>query len=253
MRLPGLLCGALFTLACGVPAQSTTPETYSDYLKLNNQLICEARLRCCGTVCSDLTDSSYLKQISRTLDYLELGLVAFDSAAATTCLNSLAQRYARCNTSLMELPALTGCDKVLVSKAAIGSMCEARVPSCPQDSTCLGGRCTALVKLGQTCNAGIPCVPGAFCNTAMSPFVCAAYSQVGETCLGKQCDPTAALICLPSQLCGKPQPSGAPCTIASQCASGFCDSSLGSCQPQTVPQTLGEQLCAAAEPGMPIQ
>lgn len=251
MRFPGLLCAALFTLACGVQAQSTTPETYSDYLKQNNQVVCEARLRCCGTVCSDAADASYLKLISRTLEYLELGLVKYDSAAATTCLSSLAARYTSCDTAVLELPALMSCDKVLVPAAPIGSMCEAKVPSCTPDAACIGGRCTALLKLGQTCNMGIACASGSYCNTAMSPFVCTAYSQLGETCVGKQCDPTAGLLCLPTMLCGKPQPTGSPCMNANQCASGFCDASLTSCQPQTVPLTFSQQLCATAEPGMP--
>lgn len=252
MRSPLLLGAALFTLACGVQAQSTTPESYSDYLRMNNQIVCEARLRCCGSVCSDLQDPAYLKLISRTLDYLEIGLIGYDSAAATTCLASLAARYQSCNTAVVDLPPLTGCDKVIVPLGQVGSMCEVRVPVCPSDTTCLAGRCTALASLGAPCT-GIGCAGGTYCNTLVAPFVCVAYSQDGETCVGRQCSPTAGLVCLPSMVCGAPQATGAPCTINTQCDSGFCDPVQKSCQALTVPQTFAEQLCATAEPGMPTQ
>jgi hypothetical protein len=256
MRLPGLLLAvapSFLAFACGVQAdQAPTPATYPDYLKLQNQLVCEARLRCCGSVCSDLMDSTFYKLLPRTLDYIDKGLIAYDPQAAATCLASLATRYASCDSEVYQLPALIGCDKILIPQNLIGGICEARPVSCTPDAFCSGGHCTAYAKAGQMCGAGAgQCIPGTYCNTAVAPFVCTPYAQKGESCMTKPCDPTASLFCLPGMVCGVAQPVGAACSAANQCMSGLCDAVVNLCLAPEVPLTLQQQLCAMSDPGMP--
>ena len=76
--MSALLC----PIGCGVPEQATNPEDYSEFLKLSYQQTCEARHRCCGTLCSTQLDTAFLKNVSRTLDYISRGLIQFDKQTA---------------------------------------------------------------------------------------------------------------------------------------------------------------------------
>lgn len=254
----GVAVGALLIgpLGCGVPAQATNPEDYSEFLRLSYQQTCEARHRCCGTLCSPQLDTAFYKNVSRTLTYLASGLIAFDKQAAADCLSSQSARFRACDEDVLTLP-LNRCDKVLIPLSAAGTACEMGVNSCVPDTVCSGNKCVPRGKLGETCqpfNTTIGCATGLFCAqaTGTTPAQCTAYSPLGKSCVSPaRCDPTSNLVCLPSQLCGVPLPNASACTVDSQCASTYCDLSASKCAPPPVVLTVRAQLCAQPEPTIP--
>lgn len=247
-----LLC---LPVGCGVPEQATTPNDYSEYLKLTYQQNCEARHRCCGTLCSAQLDTSFYKNVSRTMDYIARGLIQFDKQAATDCLISQSARLSNCDADVLTVP-LNRCDKVLIPKAPVGSVCESGVNSCAPDTVCLQSRCYQRARLAENCqlSGSIGCVPGLFCSpaTATTPIQCTAYSPAGKSCTAPaRCDPTSGNVCLPSLLCGAPLPNGASCNLDSQCASTYCEPTQASCAALPVPISVRQQLCAQPEPSPP--
>ena len=253
------LCAAVFCLSCSVEPATTTPNSYADFLKLANQLTCEASLRCCGSLCTPTTDAAFFRPRARELTFLNVGLFEYDRSAASECLAALQQRYTNCYAALPGLLPNTACGRVLVPSAPVGSVCETGVNPCGPGSTCVStscairraanescpsstptacagdqdsccfactGFCAAMVPIGQTCsnNSQMPqCQAGAFCLTTTAR--CTAYAESGQPCNATAipCDPRAGLLCLPaSQTCGPPQPNGAACTDGSQCTSTYC-------------------------------
>lgn len=251
--VPALL---LLPLGCGVPAQATSPQDYSDFLRLSYQQTCEARHRCCGTLCSAQLDTAFYKNVSRTLDYIASGLIQFDQQAATDCLRSQSARLRDCDVDVLTVP-LSRCDKVLIPKGATGSVCEPGVNSCTPDSLCNANRCFPRGKLGEKCapyDTTVGCATGLFCTpaTATTAAQCVAYSPSGKSCASPaRCDPSSGLVCLPSQLCGVPLANAAACSADNQCASTYCDLSTAKCAPLPVVLTIRAQLCAQPEPTLP--
>ena len=273
------LCAAALSPGCGVQASSTTsnPDTLEAYLRVDNQLTCEARERCCGTTCSTGTDATYYKTAARTLDFVNLGLLRYDAAAASDCLAARAKYYSACDTPVIQLPKIpASCGKILVPNTPAGGQCDSTIGNCVAETVCTAGTCIALPAVGQTCaTTGQPCVSTGYCEVAtstcralpgngqscaMSGFACSkgfycdsvtrlctANGQSGQACSGaKPCDDTANLICLSNSTCGLPQPDGAPCTSAIHCQSGRCSGVVAgsTCQPQLAPQTLRQQFCS---------
>lgn len=253
MRSSLLGTALLLTASCTVEAESVTPASYSDYLKLLYQQTCEARLRCCSTLCSDLNDSSFYKLTVRTQDYISRGYMAFDPQAAKECLASQAKRFGNCDAPAPT--TLPGCDRILTPRSPIGGPCESGIASCIADGFCSGNRCAPTAKVGQTCTSGssLPCVTGSYCQFVTSSYVCVAYLGSGQSCAaGGRCDPSQGLLCLPSGLCGPPLPLDAACTQSGSCASGFCDASSQTCKVNPLPVTVLQQLCAQPEPTPPM-
>jgi hypothetical protein len=272
------LCAAAFSAGCGVQASSSTsnPDTLEAYIKVDNQLTCEARERCCGTTCGTGTDSTFYKNATRTLEFVSQGLLRYDAAAAAECLAFRSQYYSVCDKPVIQLPkAPANCDKVIVPNTPAGGMCDNSIGNCVPETVCTAGTCIALPPVGQPCaTTGQQCVSTGYCEVAtstcralptggqscaMSGFSCAkgfycdsvsrlctANGQSGQACSGaKPCDTTANLICLSNSTCGLPQPDGAPCTSATHCQSGRCSGLVAgsTCQPQLVPTTLRQQFC----------
>ncbi len=280
MRLYGFLGLVALSAACGASPASTTPGTLREFLVTANQINCEAKLRCCGTVCSDNSDDAYFKQYSRVQDFVAAGLLRFDPAAASACLSSMVERNKVCDLALTEVPATsTSCDKVVLGNAPAGGICEnvSGVSTCAADTTCNGGSCVAKARVGESC-ATLTCVPGSYCDAGMGQptckaanpagqactsnsqcvtgtfcesvaRVCTAYSTAGQPCSAtKMCDPNVSnLYCLPNNVCGGPQSDGAPCTSSNHCKSGRCSTTgtgTGSCQPHPTPRTYRDSLCS---------
>ncbi len=247
-----LLC----PLGCGVPAQATNPDDYSAFLKLSYQQTCEARHRCCGTLCSAQLDTSFYKNVARTLDYIDRGLIQFDKQAATDCLSSQSERFRSCEADVLTVP-LNRCDKVLVPKAGAGAPCETGVNSCIPDTLCAQNKCVFRGKLGDSCSSSQiinPCMAGMFCAQASgtTPAQCTVYSTVGKSCASPaRCDPTGGLVCLPSSVCGTPLANTATCQADFQCASMYCEVATARCTALPVPTTVRLQLCALPEPTFP--
>lgn len=249
-----LFCASLLlTASCSVEAEPVTPTSYSDYLKLLYQQTCEARLRCCSSLCSDLNDSTFYKLTARTQDYIARGYMSFDPQAAKECLESQRKRFESCDSPVPT--TLSGCDRVLIPRSPVGGPCESGIAACMADGYCSGNRCIPTAKAGQTCALGssLPCVASAYCQLVSSAYVCVAYLGVGQSCTtGGRCDPTQGLLCLPSGLCGPPLPLDAMCTQNAMCISGFCDPSSLTCKMNPLPVTLRQQLCAQPEPTPPM-
>lgn len=260
MKRASLLGAALFAASCGVSPSTTSPDTYADFLKLSNQLTCEASLRCCGTVCRPTTDAAFYGASGRAFDYLKAGLLGFNRQAAIDCLAALQVRYTNCDAALYELPATTACSSVLSPQAPIGGMCETGINSCGPSATCNNlsctvrrtagqacspalsstpcvnnadiccttctGLCSANIPIGQTCllSSGAPaCQSGSFCPPTV--LKCTAYAEFGQPCMDAklECNPKSGLACLPAtQTCGLPQVNDTPCTNSAQCMSAYC-------------------------------
>ncbi len=272
------LCAAAFSAGCGVQASATTsnPDTLEAYYRVDNQLTCEARERCCGTTCSTATDSTFYRNATRTLEFVSQGLLRYDPAAAADCLAFRSGYYSTCDKPVFQLPKTpASCGKILVPNTPAGGQCDNSIGNCVAETVCTAGTCIALPAVGQTCGlSGPPCVSTAYCEVAtntcralpssgqscaMSGFACAkgfycdavtrlctANGQSGQACSGsKPCDDTAGLICLSNSTCGLPQPDGAPCSSATHCQSGRCSGVIAgsTCQPQLAPTTLRQQFC----------
>lgn len=252
------LYATAFCLSCSIEPAITTPTTYADFLKLSGQIVCEAGLRCCGSLCRPTTDAEFFQQRARMLTYLNAGLFAYDRQAAADCLVARQQRYTSCDAAIPELPSLAVCSRVLSPQAPVGSVCESGVNPCgpgsacvnvsctlrrlsnefcpttstpecrnDQDSCCMActGLCAAMIPIGGTCLPASPstqCQTGSFCLGTTAK--CTAYAMSGQACSAAlPCVPNAGLSCLPgSQICGPPQPDGATCTDGSQCMSTYC-------------------------------
>lgn len=260
MKRALLTCALAFAMGCDIQPATTTPDTYTDFLKLSNQLTCEATLRCCGTPCNPSSDAGFYRASSRQVDYIAAGLMAYDRQAAQTCLAALQARYTSCDATVNQLP-LTACSSVLVPKGPPGTSCESANSVCAADSTCQNptcttrqnasssctqnfafcttpsdvcciactglGTCVPFSKVGQACTTGTgqPCAQGSYCNTAMSPFVCVQSGEQGQPCstsIANSCNVKNGLVCLPNATCGTPQPDGATCTSNAHCTSGSC-------------------------------
>lgn len=261
MRPAPLICVVALALGCGIEPAITTPETYTDFLKLSSQLTCEASLRCCGTPCSPSTDAGFYRASARQVDFIAQGLMTYDRQAAIDCLAALKARYTSCDARVNTLPPSTACNSVVLPKAPVGSSCESPVPVCGPDSTCSNNTCTVrqafssacsiavgyctsqsdtccitcsglgtcvpFLKLGQTCSPGssqMQCAPGTYCPS-VAPQVCTAAGEQGQSCSATPataCNVTKGLVCLSSLTCGPPQPDGSPCSSNAQCTSGSC-------------------------------
>lgn len=269
---------AALSLACGVQASSSTPDTYEGYLKAVSQLNCETQQRCCGTTCSDANDANFYKNNSRQIDFINAGLLRYDASAAADCLAGTYARYMVCDKPLIQLPKIpASCGKVLVPNTQAGGMCDSTIGNCVAETVCTSGTCIALPAAGTACNLSTPrCVSTAYCDTvggqicrtlpgngqscAMTggqcatgfycdgvTVLCTANGQTGQACSGtKPCDTTNGLVCLSNSTCGMPQPDGAPCTSPTHCQSARCSGTAAgsTCQPQLSPQTLRHQVCS---------
>lgn len=250
-RTFGLLCVAAF-FACGVSAGPPAPRSYLEYLTLANQLTCETRLRCCGTVCGSAEIAAVDSMAAQIGRYLDSALLAYDPSAAAACLLTQSRRMADCAARVDGLPPTMGCDKVLIPQNPVGGACEPAVASCSPGTTCAQNRCTLLPKLGETCTVAIGCAPSTYCSTAASPLRCVMYAEAGQPCgtAGMACNPSSkTLLCHPSSICLPPQPNGAACSTNGHCQSGFCDLIGRLCAPSDGQQrtvTLREELCISA-------
>lgn len=269
MRLASVLCVAALGAACTVEPSVTTPETYADYLKLSKQLSCEATLRCCGRPCDPAGDAGFYASSLRILDYIQRGQLGYDKQMAIECLRAMKELYAGCDSALYLLQGKS-CGKLLVPLAAPGAVCETGISVCAASGFCDAGRCAALPAAGQTClqassgqrlcandsfcntstlvcmargKVGQPCTNGCVPGTSCVTSVCTAQAELGSPCGLTGCNSQSGLVCLPSMVCGLPQPDGAPCTSRSHCLSDSCDLTQGVCQPQTAPLTVRQQLC----------
>jgi len=283
MRLFGFFGLALLCGACGVSPANTSPSTYREFVTTANQITCEARLRCCGSVCSDGGDEGWFKNHSRIQDYIAAGLLRYDASAAAACLATEAERNKVCDRALTEVPnSSNSCSLVVVGNAPAGGLCDNPngISTCSADTFCSGGSggtCMAKAKVGESCTT-VTCVPAAFCDSSMGAPTCKAripagqactsssqcmtgafcdatlrvctdYSKAGQPCSGtKPCDPLDTnLSCLPSNVCGGPQNDGASCTSGAQCKSGRCNrpgTEPGTCQPHPTPRTFRDSLCS---------
>ena len=269
MKRAILICTTAAFLACDIQPATTTPETYTDFLKLSSQLSCEATLRCCGTLCSPSADAGFYRATPRALDFIAAGQMTYDKQAAVDCLAALKARYTSCDAVVTSLLPSTACSNVLVPKAAAGTSCDMSLPVCGPDSvcsnntctirkaltqscpnqlgycisdsdtcciTCTGfGNCRPLAKIGQACNPGSNsvCTAGSYCPS-VSPFTCLASGEDGQTCdpnIAASCNSKSGLVCLSTMRCGTPRPVDSPCTNSTHCESGFCS------QPTTAPGT----------------
>lgn len=247
-RVLVLLC-VIAPLACGVSPRSEAPGSYSEYLKRSSQLTCEARLRCCGTVCGS-TEETAVRTTAALLDrYLTRSLVSYDAEAAAACLQAQSQRLSDCDASVEGLPSIAACDRVLIPLNPVGGTCETKVTSCVPEASCIQNRCVARPRVNDACTSTVGCSPPAYCN--LSTARCVPYIESGQPCntAGAMCNPGANLSCHPSVVCLPPQPDGAACANTSHCISRFCDPVARICAPaapQTLPMSLREQLCASA-------
>jgi len=250
LRAALLLLSTSWT-ACSVEAESVTPGSYPDYVKLLYQQTCEARLRCCSTLCSDLNDSSFYRLTNRLQSYIGNGYMLFDPQAAKECLESQRKRVESCDAPVPS--TLPGCDRVLLPRSPVGGPCESSIPACTADGFCSGNRCLPLLKVGQTCNVGSSqgCTSGSYCQlqTTTSTYVCTLYPAQGQSCATYgRCDSQQGMVCLPSALCGPPLPLDSVCNGNGHCASGYCDSVSLTCKQTPLPITVRQQLCAQTEP-----
>lgn len=274
------LCAAATSMGCGVSvtASSTSPDSYEGYLKATNQLSCEASERCCGTTCGTGGDMSFYKNSTRTIEFIGLGLLRYDPAAAAECLSWQTQRLSVCDKPTFQLPKQpAACGKVVVPNTQAGGMCDSTIGNCVAETVCRSGTCIATPVVGQACATSSPqCVSTAYCDVAggsvcralpmggqscaQSGFqcgtgfycdsmtrLCTGNGQSGQACSGnKPCETTLGLVCLSNSTCGMPQPDGSPCTSPDHCQSARCSGvTTGStCQPQLSPTTLRHQLCS---------
>ncbi len=273
------LCAAATSIGCGVSVTTSTtnPDSYEGYLKVNNQLVCEASERCCGTTCSPGSDMSFYRNSTRMLEFISLGLLRYDAAAAAECLSWQGQRLSVCDKPAFQLPKQpAACGKVVVPNTPAGGMCDSTLNNCVAETVCRSGTCIALPAVGQACAASSPsCVSTAYCDVAggnicraqltsgqscamagaqcaanfycdVTTRLCTANGQPGQACSGsKPCDTNAGLVCLSNSTCGLPQPDGSPCTSPDHCQSARCNGTIvgSTCQPQLAPTTLRHQLC----------
>ena len=268
MRLASVLCVAALGAACTVEPSVKTPESYADYLKLSKQLLCESTLRCCGQPCDPAADASFYASSLRIFAYIERGQLGYDKQMATECLSAMKELYTGCDNALYLLQSKS-CGKILSPLAPPGAVCESGISVCAS-GVCDSGRCAALPTAGQSCfqasNGQRLCASDSFCNTAnllctargkvgqpctngcvpgtlCVTSVCTAQAELGAPCGTTGCNSQSGLSCLPSMVCGLPQADGAPCSSRSHCLSDSCDLAQGTCQPQTAPLTVRQQLC----------
>lgn len=274
MRLASVLCATALGAACSVEPSVTTPESYADYLKLSKQLSCEAMLRCCGRACDSAADASFYATSLRIFDYIQRGQLGYDKQMAIECLSATKALYAGCDNALYLMQSRS-CGKLLTPLAAPGAVCESGISVCAAGAPCDAGRCVVLPAAGQSClqlsNGQRTCASDSFCNTSTNictarvkigqpctnpcvlgascaNSVCSAQAELGAPCGLTGCNTLSGLTCLPSMICGLPQPDGAPCTSRGHCLSDACDLTLGVCQPQTAPLTVRQQLCPPVPP-----
>lgn len=286
MRNVFLLClslgAAAFSVGCGVQASSSSsnPETLEAFFKVSNQLTCEASERCCGTTCSTASDATFYKNTTRTIEFINLGLLRYDPAAAAECLAATSQYYSVCDKPEFQATKLpTACSKYVVPNTQAGGMCETAIGNCVPETLCTSGTCIALPAVSQPCaplGTNPRCVTTAYCETTVmgsvcralpasgqscgvsggqcatgfycdgTTLLCTANGQSGQACSGtKPCDTKAGLVCLSNSTCGLPQPDGAPCSSNTHCQSVRCSGTIAgsTCQPQLSPITIRHRLC----------
>lgn len=242
---------ALIVGGCGVEAASTTPSTLREYAVTQNQIACEIQLRCCGITCSTSVDVAFNKSIRDTERMVDAGLVKFDPAAASTCIESYRTRYTNCDTPQPVLPDLSvACGRVLTGTAQVGQSCTTTNPyACVSNAYCatnaMTGQatCTAYLKDGDSCATGGQCLPTSYCDPNVMSRVCRAKPRNGESCASSSCDTSGGkLVCLPSGNCGAPQDDGAMCANNSQCKSGICGPAR-TCTSVGVANNLRDAIC----------
>jgi hypothetical protein len=276
-----LLCFSLGAALAGcgvsVTTSSTNPDSYEGYLKATSQLSCESQERCCGTTCAVGNDMNFLRNSTRTIEFIGLGLLRYDAAAAAECLSYQTQRLSVCDKPTFQLPKQpAACGKVIVPNTQAGGMCDSTIGNCVAETVCRSGTCIAAPTVGQACATSAPvCISTAYCdslggnvcralptggqacsmpsNLCATGFycdgttrLCTPNGQSGQACSGvRPCDTTAGLVCLSNSTCGLPQPDGSPCTSPDHCQSARCSGLVAgsTCQPQLSPPTLRQQLC----------
>ncbi len=182
---------------------------------------------------------------------LKEGLLTFNAAAATACLD--AQALVACNPAFgapfFSTSYPQACAGVFTAAGTPGSQCTTQnfgltsfhVPTntcaagfCSQAPTACGGTCSALGKPGERCRTSSQCQADAgFCDFSDGGmdslgafFTCAPLRKKDEPCTGARCE--AGLRCATAvgaaSTCQELIAAGQPCPAGTGCVSGaFCD------------------------------
>jgi hypothetical protein len=96
--------------------------------------------------------------------------------------------------------------------------------SCGKDLYCDTAvyQCKLLPTLGAQCQqSSYRCKEPFFCNTRISPYVCAEPASVGEDCTSVPCYPDGFCDTV-TRRCKPKLPDGAACTSSTECLSSIC-------------------------------
>ncbi len=189
-----LLTGFLALAACG-GSESVAIDEWPDALV---HAFCSHLARCDAYVSMDACLAFNADfDISRTLDAIAAGRIAYDEEDAGACADALAG--ASCDsTSTTVRYNPEACERAFRGAVADGGRCY-------RDAECVSGRCD-IPDCGQACCVG-PCLPTI------------ADAAIGASCATADC--VRGAFCDANDVCTALLARGAACSFAFQCGSGL--------------------------------
>jgi len=230
MRRWSVVVGVVLMNACGSGGASD----------LGSFNVARARLLCRHLVDCGFLDGAYTQQCEdlqlRGSLMPDPNTVSFDSVAAQTCLDVIANALRDCHyaTRSVDFMVADACLPVISGRSPEGSSCPYGV-ECGAGTTCVlavgtgqscSTRCEPKPAIGEMCD--LACVKGAFCGG--SPSICTAQRDEGANCMaGDEC--RDGLVCVAASgsmanVCSQPVGVDAQCASSSDCGRGLiCDRS----------------------------
>ncbi len=248
-----LLCAAFLSGSCGSKDTSTPYHDFRLALEANS---CERQFRCCGTQCQagGMADAGFNSDIKDDVFAINHGLLIFHEDKSKGCLDAINKAFSDCEapfSSFDDKPIDLACDGILEGTLGVGASCSLTNDYCQPGAFCATDtsvnppqdRCKQQVSLGGTCDGSVPCVRKSHCDLADTQK-CVADTQpagAGEGC--SMTTPCAGnLTCLPTNVCGTAQDTGAACANNTQCLSERC--AISSCAaPMTKPKQIRNLVC----------
>jgi hypothetical protein len=259
---------ASILLLCGCPDNTNNNggiTTFSDYQQRSAGVICLYFIRCgiYSPSQANACEAAFNTELSSKQVYdpdqaVAAGRLAFDSAAAKSCLDAISslgcditslfkldsnsacqstlkglvpagkpcQSTTECTNGFCQGSSATGCPGTCVAFAATGASCATAL--CAKSDFCKNSICVARGSQGAACTSTSECVDGLSCSNS----TCGAAAAEGAPCSGIEgcqtglyCDSFGG-----SSTCKKPLQTGGSCIVSFQCADGLRCSSAGTCQ-----------------------
>jgi hypothetical protein len=278
-----LMISCLLLSACGDSTSHANIHNYADYVRVAVPEFCQLYVRCgifsasqsgnCQTALAAQVGSQ-----TKLYDYdaaIQAGKIAFDGAAASSCLDALSASACdlsgllsaasnnscqnvvkglvpnggacksplECQDGYCEGSTSPGCAGTCHAFAATGAACGTGAVTCRRSDICTNSICVARAAQGGACASSSDCSDGLFCNN----HICQTASAEGGPCTGGgfASDCQAGLYCdrsVTSPVCKKRIDTGGACTSSGQCRDGL------ACSTQNVCQTIADvgQSCSTS-------